>query len=160
MTEIQPCGLQRKSRAAHFSRRQIVSTMAAAAAYLGLQPLARARSAESLDSSEVLQGCSPAPVPIPGGFNGKEAFGPRFPDRFFNFFLPGTGVEPSTIFNFNGVVTIQSIQGTGTRTELDPITGEILSQTPNLPFATDVRFMNGTYIGVDGREHPGTFAFL
>jgi hypothetical protein len=135
MKETQCSGLQSGSRAAQFSRRQIVSTIAGAATYFGLQPLAGARAAEPIGSNRILQGCSPAPVPIPGGFNGKEAFGPRFPDRFFNFFLPGTGLEPSTISNFNGVVTIQSIQGTGTRTELDPITGEILNQTPNLPFA-------------------------
>jgi hypothetical protein len=160
MTETQRSGLQNEDRTRGFSRRQILSTIAAAGTYLGLQPLARARASDGTTSSSALQGCSPAPVPIPGGFNGKEAFGPRFPDKFFNFFLPGTGLEPSTIFNFNGVVTIQSIQGTGTRTELDPITGEILSETPNLPFATDVRFMDGIYVGVDGREHPGTFAFF
>lgn len=146
--------------AERFSRRQILSSIAAAGTYLGLQPWARAATRDPNGANGALQGCSPAPVPIPGGFNAKDTFGSRFPDKFFNFFLPGVGLEPSTIFNFQGVVTIQSIQGTGTRTELDPITGEILSQTPNLPFATDVRFMHGTYVGVDEKQHPGTFAFF
>jgi hypothetical protein len=110
--------------------------------------------------SGTFPGCSPAPVPIPGGFNAKQAFGQRFPDRFFHLFLPGPGVEPSTIFNVKGTVAIQSIHGTGTRTELDPISGEPLGQTPNLPFATDVRFFQGSYVAVDGREHQGTFAFF
>jgi len=43
---------------------------------------------------------------------------------------------------------------------LDPDTGVLLSQTPNLPYATDLRFMDGTYVGVDGEEHRGTFAFF
>jgi len=139
------------------SRRQILTGVGAAATYLTFLPLMHAEGSLSLPSP-AFAGCSPAPVPIPGGFNAKEAFGPRFPDRFFHFFLAGPGVEPSTIFNFKGKVGVQSIQGTGTRTLLDQVTGQVLSQTPNLPFATDLRFMAGQYIGVDGRQHQGTFA--
>ena len=143
------------------SRRQILATLGSAATYLGIQPLLRASEhGPSSLSSGPFQACSPAPVPIPGGFNAKAALGPRFPDRFIHLFLPGPASEPSTIFNFRGTVAIQSIHGTGTRTQLDPITGQPLSQTPNLPFATDVRFFDGTYAGVDNREHQGTFAFF
>jgi hypothetical protein len=141
------------------TRRKALMTMGSAAAYLGLQPLAHGEQSDS-SSSGASQGCSPDPVPIPGGFNARKAFGPRFPDRFFHLFLPGQGSEPSTIFNFRGKVAVLNIHGTGTRTELDPDTGVILSQTPNLPFATDLRFMHGTYVGVDGEEHRGTFAFF
>lgn len=143
------------------SRRQILATLGSAATYLGFQPLLRADEyGPSPSSSGPFQACSPAPVPIPGGFDAKAAFGPRFPDRFFHLILPGPGLEPSTIFNFRGKVAIQSIRGTGTRTQLDPITGQPLSQTPNLPFATDVRFFDGTYVGVDNGQHQGTFAFF
>jgi hypothetical protein len=140
-------------------RRKALIAMGSAAAYLGLQPLARGEESASF-SSAASQGCNPAPVPIPGGFNARRAFGPRFPDRFFHLFLPGPGSEPSTIFNFRGKVAVLNIHGTGTRTELDPDTGVLLSQTPNLPYATDLRFMDGTYVGVDGEEHRGTFAFF
>lgn len=149
--------LSEHASSAGLSRRQILTGAGAAATYLSLLPLMHAEGSLSL-SSTALASCSPAPVPIPGGFNAKQAFGARFPDRFFHFFLAGPGVEPSTIFNFKGKVGVQSIQGTGTRTLLDQITGQVLSQTPNLPFATDVRFMAGQYIGVDGRQHQGTFA--
>jgi hypothetical protein len=142
------------------TRRTLISSAASAAMFLGLEPLVRAEETGMPPSSGAIQGCSPAPVPIPGGFNARAAFGPRFPDKLFHLFLPGPGSEPSTIFNFSGTVAIQSIHGTGTRTELDPNTGEPLSETSNLPFATDLRFMDGTYVGVDGRKHPGTFAFF
>jgi hypothetical protein len=45
-------------------------------------------------------------------------------------------------------------------TALNPNTGAPVSSTPNLPFATDVRFMSGKYVGVDGNQHQGTFAFF
>lgn len=141
------------------SRRQVLTTMGSAAAYLGLQPFALGqRSTQSTSASS--QGCSPAPVPIPGGFNARQAFGPRFPDRFFHLFLPGVGSEASTIFNFQGKLAILNIHGTGTLTELNPDTGVPLHEIPNLPFATDMRFMQGTYVGVDGEKHRGTFAFF
>ena len=142
------------------SRRNLLTTLGSAAAYLGFQPLARADEGEPPSGSGAFQRCSPAPTPIPGGFNALQTFGPRFPDRFFHLFLPGPGSEPSTIFNLRGKVAILNIHGTGTRTELDPDTGMSINETPNLPFATDVRFYQGTYVGVDGREHEGTFAFF
>ncbi len=142
------------------SRRQLLTTMGSAAAYLGLQPLARAGESGATAASGASPGSNPAPTPIPGGFNAQQAFGPRFPNRFFHLFLPGPGAEPSTIFNFEGKVAILNIHGTGLRTEFDLDTGEMLSQTPHLPYATDVRFMQGTYVGVDGQQHQGTFAFF
>ena len=144
----------------HLSRRHLLTAMGFAATYLGLGPLARADENGVSSTAGPLQGCSPAPSPIPGGFNARKAFGPRFPNQFFHLFLPGPGAEPSTIFNFRGNVAVLNIHGTGTRTELDPDTGAPIGQTPNLPFATDVRFMQGTYVGVDGEEHHGTFAFF
>jgi len=148
------------SKFARLSRRQLLTTMGSAATYLGLAPLARAGQSPPTASSGVSPGSDPAPTPIPGGFNAQQAFGPRFPNRFFHLFLPGPGTEPSTIFNFKGNVAILNIHGTGKRTNLDPDTAEFVSQTPHLPFATDVRFMQGTYVGVDGQEHQGTFGFF
>ena len=147
-------------KSVELSRRHLLGAMGSAATYLSLRPLAWADENDILSTSGPFEGCSPAPVPIPGGFNARKAFGPRFPDRFFHLFLPGPGAEPSTIFNFRGKVAILNIHGTGTRTELDPDTGVPIIQTPNLPFATDVRFMQGTYVGLDRAEHHGTLAFF
>ena len=134
--------------------------MGSAAALLGLQPLARAGQHSPSTFSAASSGGDPAPTPIPGGFNAQQAFGPRFPNRFFHLFLPGPGTEPSTIFNFQGKMAILNIHGTGIRSEFDPETRELTGQRFDLPFATDVRFMQGTYVGVDGQQHQGTFAFF
>lgn len=142
------------------SRRQLLTAMGSAAAYLGALPLARAEQSVRAASPGAPSGGDPAPTPIPGGFNAQQTFGLRFPNRFFHLFLPGPGAEPSTIFNFQGKVAILNIHGTGIRSEFDPETGKLTDQTFDLPFATDVRFMQGTYVGVDGQQHQGTFAFF
>lgn len=86
------------------------------------------------------------PVPIPGGIvvNGE----------LFHVFPAAEGVEPSTIFNFDGVVGMAEVDGTGTGT--DTKTG----QTQALLFDVDMRFIQGTYIGEDGNTHHGTFGFV
>jgi hypothetical protein len=151
---------QQAGKSVGLSRRQLLTAMGSAAAYIGLQPLAHAGQSVPATSSGASPGSNPAPTPIPGGFNAQQAFGPRFPDKFFHLFLPGPGTEPSTIFNFQGKMAILNIHGTGIRTEFDPDTGVMVNETFDLPFATDVRFMQGTYVGVDGLQHQGTFAFF
>jgi hypothetical protein len=86
------------------------------------------------------------PRHIPGGFH---AFG-----KFFHVFLPGPVNEPSTITDFHGFVGVAEIQGSGTGTNTR--TGE----KRTLLFDVDVRFMKGTYIGLDGQTHTGTFGFI
>jgi len=67
----------------------------------------------------------------------------------------GPGTEPSTISNFRGSSGIAFINGNVTRTNIK--TGAQQS----LPFTdTDMRFMTGTFKGVDGQEHQGTFGFV
>ena len=61
-------------------------------------------------------------------------------------FLPGTG-EPSTITNFKGNVAATIIDGRGT------------GANAAHAFEVDVRFMDGTFIGLDGKQSVGTFAF-
>jgi len=143
-----------------FLLQNILSAGTVSAALLATRETAGAGDREILSPAGAFENCSPAPVPIPGGFNARAALGPRYPDRTIHLFLPGPRSEPSTIFNFRGSVGILNIHGTGTRTLLDPDTGETLSQTPNLPFATDVRFMHGLHAGVDGKRHKGIFAFF
>jgi hypothetical protein len=90
------------------------------------------------------------PKPIPGGIHL-----PFVPDvKIFHFFMPGHGGEPSTITDFKGFVGIARFLGTGTGT--DTTTGK----TKPLLFEADMRFLKGTYVGVDGKHHHGAFSFL
>jgi len=69
------------------------------------------------------------------------------------FFFPGPGMEASTITDFNGFTGVAAISGTGTETE----SGVAM---PGQDFDSDDRFMQGTYVGVDGNTYQGTFVFL
>ena len=90
-----------------------------------------------------------APKPIPGGI---RPFGPG--TKLYHVFLPGPGNEPSTITDFHGSIGIAALGGTGTG--IDTRTG----QHHSLVFDVDMRFMQGVYIGVDGKQHTGTFGFI
>ena len=119
---------------AHFweralSRRQVIKTAAGGtAAALGsglwMPGLAQAARKTSAD-----------PKPIPETL---------FPGAPFHVLSPASE-EPSTIYDFNGLVGATEIQGTG---------------TDGLLFDVDMRFMQGVYVGVDGRMHQDTFGFV
>jgi hypothetical protein len=66
---------------------------------------------------------------------------------------PG-GRDPSTIFNFDGIIGVADLTLTGTGT--DTTTG----QSAPYDFNTDMRFMAGKFVGTDGRVHKGAFAFI
>jgi hypothetical protein len=89
----------------------------------------------------------------------------------FRFFFPGPidgspaatdhepppkkpGRDPSTIFDFDGVVGQADLTLTGTGT--DTTTG---ASAP-YGFHTDMRFIAGRFVGTDGKIHKGTFAFI
>jgi len=91
-----------------------------------------------------------APVPVAGGLPDPD-FNPTGVFHFFG----GPGTEPSSIGNFKGFSGIAFTSGNVTRTNIR--TG----RQQSLPFIdADMRFMTGTFKGADGREHPGTFAFV
>lgn len=98
---------------------------------------------------------APALVEASGAVDPKVI--PQFVTVFghdFHFqFLTAT-TEPSTITDFRGVVGGVDLWGTGLRT--DAASGE---QTEFFT-AVDNRFMTGTYVGVDGQRHRGTFGFV
>jgi hypothetical protein len=73
---------------------------------------------------------------------------------FHTFGGPGQAI--STISNFKGSSGIATLSGNVTRTNVK--TGDQQS----FPFdqATNMRFMTGTFVGADGQEHQGTFAFV
>lgn len=88
------------------------------------------------------------PKPIPGGIVPVPG-GP-----LFHTFLLGEGSEPSTITDFKGFVGVADVQGTGKA--INTRTG--FHETLN--YDTDVRFMQGTYIGMDGNQYSDTFGFI
>ena len=62
---------------------------------------------------------------------------------------PAIGFEMATITDFNGVIAAAEIQGTAQGTDGTQYT-----------FDTDMRFMQGTYVGMDGRRYRGAFGFI
>jgi hypothetical protein len=116
-----------------------MATFAGAAAGAGLIP-ALARAAKPSSS---------APVPTS---NTVVIPGPTG-DVTFHLTFFGDGVDPSSINDFNGFVGVADVQGTGTATNPDGATETLL-------FDTDMRFMNGVYVGADGAVHKGAFEFV
>ena len=120
-------------------------TLGALAASGMLPELARAAALKTHGHNSTT---AATPLPIPGGL---QLLGPDGP--LFHIFLPAPGVEPSTITDFNGFVGWAAVGGMGTHT----VTG----QAPeHIPFEADVRFMRGEFVGADGRNHHGAFAFI
>lgn len=72
-------------------------------------------------------------------------------DFHFTFFGPGT--DPSSITDFKGLVGAAQVQGTGTARKPN-------GSVETLLFDTDIRFMQGVYVGKDGAVHRGTFGFV
>lgn len=90
-----------------------------------------------------------APRPIPGG---SQFLGPG--TEVFHVFPLAPGDELSTITDFNGVVGAAVVDGTWS--------GGGVTAPPGVPlvFDTDMRFMKGEYVGVDGNHHQGAFVFV
>jgi hypothetical protein len=113
------------------------SAAGATGAVLGgglLMPLAG--RAESADAT---------PKPIPGGTT--------VGGQLFHFYGFGPGQEPASITDFEGVVGVADVRGTGTATHPDGTKETLL-------FDTDMRFMKGHYVGKDRALHKGTFGFV
>ena len=89
----------------------------------------------------------PMPRPIPGGFDSSFNIVPTGAD--VHVLPPGIGFEMSTITDFNGVVAASEIRGTAHGSD-----GSVWD------FDTDMRFMRGDFVGLDGRVHHGTFGFI
>lgn len=88
-----------------------------------------------------------APKPIPSGFN--STFMPVPSNPVAHVLPPGIGFEMSTITDFKGVVGGSEIRGTARATD-----GSAYS------FDTDMRFMVGKYVGMDGRLRERSFGFI
>jgi len=86
----------------------------------------------------------PWPKPIPGGLDLSEFGGP-----LIHIYPPAPGQELITITDFNGAFGAAEIQGLGTDTD-----------GATRAFDVDMRFMQGAYVGTDGRRAEGTFGFI
>jgi hypothetical protein len=73
--------------------------------------------------------------------------------KTFHFTGFGPGIDPSSIYDFKGLVGVADVQGTGTGTNPD-------GSTETLLFDTDMRFMSGVYRDSDGVVHKGAFALV
>ena len=124
-----------------FSRRAFIGGTAAAAAAASLGSGLLWPAAASARSFSV-----PPPRPSPAT---TEVNGVDF--HFVDPFHPG--VDPSSITDFKGFVGVADVQGTGTARNPD-------GSVETLLFDTDMRFMQGTYVGLDGRVHQATFGFV
>ena len=71
----------------------------------------------------------------------------------FHFVPFGPAVDPSSITDFKGFVGVADVRGTGTAANPD-------GSVETLLFDTDMRFMQGTYVGLDGAVHTATFGFV
>ena len=85
----------------------------------------------------------PRPTPATTTVNGVD----------FHFVSFGPGVDPSSITDFKGLVGVADVRGTGTARNPD-------GSVETLLFDTDMRFMQGTYVGLDGAVHEATFGFV
>jgi hypothetical protein len=113
----------------------------------GAAALGGVTGAGLLGPSLTLAAASPAPRPIPGGFDKNFKPVPRHP--VVHVLPPGIGFEMSTITDFDGVVA-----GSETRGRAHGSDGTTYD------FDTDMRFMQGTYRGLDGRMRMGAFGFV
>jgi hypothetical protein len=129
-----------------FSRRNFLAGAAGAAGLAFMPNLAFPTPAEAEGTAPGLF-CSPSPSPILGG---TELLGPG--TELFHIFLPAPGSEVSTVGNFKGSVGLASGHGTGTLTDSNGAN--------SVTFANDTRFMTGTYVGQDGKQRKGSFAFV
>ena len=84
------------------------------------------------------------PRPIPGGFDIN--FNPVTENPIVHALPPAVGFEMSTITDFNGVVAAANIEGTANN-------GAYF-------FGSDMRFMDGLYVGTDGKLRQGSFGFV
>jgi hypothetical protein len=124
---------------AALSRRQLLRRSAVAVGGLA--------GAGLLDPGAVLAAANAAPRPIPGGFDKNFKPVPKHP--LIHVLSPGIGSEMSTITDFNGVVAGSEIRGKARG-----------SDGTSYDFDTDMRFMRGAYVGLDGRTRHGAFGFI
>jgi hypothetical protein len=93
--------------------------------------------------------------PIPGGVAPFAPFGVFIHHNPLNPAAPLASInDPSQVTDFDGFVGLTHIRGGGTGTSTT--TGDTMS----LAYQADMGFSQGRFIGIDGQQHEGTFAFV
>jgi hypothetical protein len=111
--------------------------------------------ADDDDAQNREHGVCVGPNPIPGGVTGLKPFGIFIHHNPLNPANPLANInDPSQITDFDGFVGLTHIRGGGTGT--NTTTGA----TMPLAYQADMGFSQGKFIGTDGRQHHGTFAFV
>ncbi len=125
------------------SRRNFLQQAAGAAGLALTSELWQLRLAEAKTATA-------EPKPIPGGATPFGILVHHFPLPADSN-TPLTAInDPSEISDFNGFIADTMIRGGGTGTGF----------SDTLAFRTDMGFMQGSYVGMDGRHHHGTFVFI
>ncbi len=135
------------------SRRSLIRGVAGAA--LGTS-LLRPNPAYADHGDEDSGRCrGPLLKPIPGGVVPFTPFGVPVHHNPLNpaVALPDIS-DPSAVTDFDGFVGLTHIRGGGTGTDTST------AATMSLAYQADMGFGQGKFIGIDGRKHWGTFAFV
>ena len=90
---------------------------------------------------------SAEPKPIPGGYSAGFKAVPA--NAAIHVFQPAKGGELNTIGDYNGFVAATEIQGKAKGSD-----GSAYS------YDCDMRFMQGSFVGLDGQLRHGTFGFI
>ena len=138
-TAEHPAGLAERLPVARLSRRQALRRGALAAGAFG--------GLGMLDVPSAFASWGAQPKPIPGGFD--ESFNLVPKDPFIHVLPPAVGFEMATITDFRGTIAAGETQGTA-----------VGSDGSRYTFDTDMRFMQGQYVGRDGRRRWGSFGFV
>ena len=135
------------------SRRNLIRGAAGAALGAGFARPTLVRASD--DNGEDERASCVGPNPIPGGVMGLKPFGIFIHHNPLNAATPLANInDPSQITDFDGFVGLTHIRGGGTGT--DTTTGA----TSRLAFQADMGFSQGKFLGTDGQQHQGTFAFV
>jgi hypothetical protein len=102
---------------------------------------------------------SATPRPIPETLSGAADFGDPTNSHVFHILPPmppqkGQYIEPITITDFKGVIGRTEVTGTGKGTPTKANPKGVFN------FDVDMGFMQGVFLGVDGRRHEATFGFV
>ncbi len=142
------------------TRRNLIRGAAGTAAAAGLllgSGLRLSALADDEDEGEHNK-CKAVPRPIPhistppGGhffFPGPVEGAPSTDPHF-----PNAGFDPSIITDFSGVIAQADLNLSGTGTDLNTGHSAIYD------FHTDMRFMDGVFVGLDNEQHRGAIGFI
>ena len=137
------------------SRRNLIRGAAGTAAGAGLlfgSGLSLPALADDDDEGEHNK-CKAPPRPIPHITGPGHFFFPG-PVDASPATSPNTGHDPSIITDFSGVIAQADLNLSGTGTDLNTGTSAIYD------FHTDMRFMDGVFVGLDNERHRGAIGFI